>query len=434
MNSKHIFKDLSKYCFYLFVFLLPLQIDLSIYAPELYVTGKFTVYQHFLVYISEIFFLFSLIFLGISYIRKEIETKFTYGSKIIFISLLVFFIATEVSLVFAVDQIHSLLWIFRLFIFGLVYVYIVNKFVKVSRIIDIFIAAVSIQAVIAILQYLIQGSVGLPFIGEPALSTIAPGIAKIDLLGFKILRPYGTFAHPNVLAGFLLTSIFFSFHRMRKGNYIAYPLIIVQLIAFVVTFSRSAFLGLLVAFLLYISLHETKISLKYIFLVLSGLILVVVVFNLEQILIHKLLFIDFASIEERLEYLRIGKKMLIEHPFGVGFGNFTNIMQNYSINKLAPWMYQPVHNIFVLTANELGIIGGISFILLIVNTYIALFVKIFNKKVKKAVKEYHAVMFSILTGLVVIGLFDHYLISMFQGFALLFSIISLSAIPEFQNE
>ena len=120
--------------FWCCLILLPFQIDLSIYSPEIYVSGKFLVYQHFLVYISEIFLLISLIFLGIGLIYKKDKIKLNYGNYPIFIMILLFFIAGEISIIFSIDKIHSFLWVTRLFILGLMYFVIVNNFVSTKRI------------------------------------------------------------------------------------------------------------------------------------------------------------------------------------------------------------------------------------------------------------------------------------------------------------
>ena len=52
------------------------------------------------------------------------------------------------------------------------------------------------------------------------------------------------------------------YHRIREKEHIAYPLLFLQIGAFVLTFSRGAFIALLIAALVYISLQESKISFK----------------------------------------------------------------------------------------------------------------------------------------------------------------------------
>ena len=97
-------------------------------------------------------------------------------------------------------------------------------------------------------------------------------MAKIVVDGEKIIRAYGTFPHPNVLAGFLLMSLFISFYflfSIKKLSPLVIPakagiqylnhfkqflkqnwqfsllitLISVQFLAFILTFSRTAWLA-----------------------------------------------------------------------------------------------------------------------------------------------------------------------------------------------
>ncbi|HEX8932217.1 MAG TPA: hypothetical protein VF810_03625, partial [Patescibacteria group bacterium] len=58
------------------------------------------------------------------------------------------------------------------------------------------------ESLLAISQFLRQGSLGgiFYYFGERLFSGITPGIANASINGVLILRPYGTFSHPNVLA------------------------------------------------------------------------------------------------------------------------------------------------------------------------------------------------------------------------------------------
>src|SRR3989338_8016294 len=66
------------------------------------------------------------------------------------------------------------------------------------------------QALLGIYQFIGQRQSGLALLGEQALGSGIAGIAKIDVLGEKIVRAYGTLPHPNVLVAFLIFAIFVS--------------------------------------------------------------------------------------------------------------------------------------------------------------------------------------------------------------------------------
>ena len=160
------------------------------------------------------------------------------------------------------------------------------------------------------------------------------------------------------------------------------------------------------------------------FLALSLLILFIVIFNLEQTILNKILLTDSASFDQRVFYFSIGKKMMYANPFGVGLGNFTILMPDFTSIKLAPWDFQPVHNIYMLLANEIGIVGFIVFSLLIATLIVYLFIYQ-NRKDSSEEITVRVFLLAVLIAIAVIGLFDHYPISVYQGQLLLFIIIGL---------
>jgi len=72
------------------------------------------------------------------------------------------------------------------------------------------------------------------------------------------------------------------------------------------------------------------------------------------------------SFEERLFYLNVSRETIFKNYslnfFGIGMGSFVSNITIFSKNKPLIWQYQPVHNIFLLIWNELGIIGIILFL------------------------------------------------------------------------
>ena len=59
---------------------------------------------------------------------------------------------------------------------------------------------------------------GFWFLGESILGPEIPGVAKIVVAGGKILRAYGTFPHPNILAAFLLLGLFSSYYFLFRNR------------------------------------------------------------------------------------------------------------------------------------------------------------------------------------------------------------------------
>jgi len=61
-----------------------------------------------------------------------------------------------------------------------------------------------LETTLALYQSLKQSSLGLSFLGEPVISQETKGLAKLYINSKTIFRSYGTFAHPNVFAAFLV--------------------------------------------------------------------------------------------------------------------------------------------------------------------------------------------------------------------------------------
>lgn len=72
------------------------------------------------------------------------------------------------------------------------------------------------------------------------------------------------------------------------------------------------------------------------------------------------------AIQERFFFNEVGVDTVRQnYPqlfFGVGMGNFVSHYMQY-LPGLAPHLYQPVHNVFILVASEIGILGLIAFVI-----------------------------------------------------------------------
>src|SRR3990167_538799 len=83
---------------------------------------------------------------------------------------------------------------------------------------SLVILAISIfwQAYVMFMQFVFQKSLGLWFLGERNFSVDTPSIAHVYIFGKQLLRPYGTFPHPNVAAAFF--AVGFIILSARKGS------------------------------------------------------------------------------------------------------------------------------------------------------------------------------------------------------------------------
>jgi hypothetical protein len=67
------------------------------------------------------------------------------------------------------------------------------------------------QVFLGLIQLFLQRSIGLRWLGEQVLSVDIPGVSSIIINGVELLRAYGTFLHPNIYTGYLITSLLLYF-------------------------------------------------------------------------------------------------------------------------------------------------------------------------------------------------------------------------------
>ncbi|MBI2464027.1 O-antigen ligase family protein [Candidatus Peregrinibacteria bacterium] len=370
--------------------------------------------------LSDIFLLIAAVFFGISLIFNR-NKKWHFGSKKILIIALVFFIMIELQGLFESEQKHTLQALLRMLEYLIMYFMIVNEVLTMERIKKYWIITFSMQAFIAVLQSIFQHSVNLSPLGEPSIGANISGVAKIGLEQIKFIRSYGTLPHPNILGGLLVLSLFFTAffwknEKMRRN------IIIIQSLGLLTTFSRSAMVGYLGSIMfLWIALKpQLAVKKKLMELLKFGSIAVIIFILMQTKAFYALKEralpqLNDKALTERSEYLKISARMIEKFPlFGIGIGNFTTRMQDFTKKKLAPWEHQPVHNVFALVASETGLIGFAFFLF----AMMLIFQKIYreNKKFSnRDSKENVYLLYLCVFAVIIIMFFDHYWITLYQG-------------------
>lgn len=153
--------------------------------------------------------------------------------------------------------------------------------------------AIIFESVLAIAQFFHGSSLDgiFYYFGERTFTSLTPGIANASIHGDLILRPYATFSHPNVLAGFLLiymTILVFSmeYEVFSIKNLFYWLTITIGTIALLLSLSRVAIVvWILVLLLLAVRfIQKKKLYTKY--LILNTLLgcLVVLLFIISPLL------------------------------------------------------------------------------------------------------------------------------------------------------
>jgi hypothetical protein len=258
-------------------------------------------------------------------------------------------------------------------------------------------------SLIAIVQFCQQSSLNNWFwlLGERPLSVIVPGIALENLGGSLFLRPYATFSHPNSMAGLLLVGLISTLFTFKKIRFFWGYLGLI-LWGIFLSFSYSAWLVGVAILGLYFLFGKKKKSLFATGFLTTGL----VVLGFTQI--------SSQSVIERWQLMLAAFSMIKDNFFfGVGLNNFIVRLPEYWV-PISYRLWQPVHNFYLLTFAETGIV---VFVLVII---------FFAKTARKLLAGKNYSLFLALVAILLLGFFDHYWLTLQQNQILLSLILGLS--------
>lgn len=264
--------------------------------------------------------------------------------------------------------------------------------------------AIIFEAFLAIGQFLWGRSIGFWILGERSFNLSTPSIANFNWYGQIFLRPYGTFPHPNVLAAFMVLTMPIVVFLSKSKR------IVVGLgaISTVLSFSRSAMLLLFGIGLIFL---RKKLKMLVVILVIT-LPFIYVRFN-------SAFNFDSLSLSRREELSRIALDQITKEPLlGIGLNNFIPQVASSNLVPGPSRFLQPVHNIFLLSLAETGLVGFLGFLLLMGYPIIKLWGRQNQPFSKLLLLSWGTILF--------LGMFDHYFLTLPQGQRLLFLIWGLS--------
>lgn len=492
MLKKIELKDSYKYFLYLFIFLLPLQTRKVFLTSHSFYTGGFTEYGTVFLYLSDVLLFLSLLLFCIfnqDIIKKRLtELKKENGNRkrlrifIVFGLMVLWFFVSSIAhkeyLDLTLFRTAKILEMFLMI--GFVYVVFQDRKIF-TRSLFILILSAYFQGLLAVYQFIYQHSLfKSPLLhkltGETVLSPVSPGIAKIVINGQKMIRSYGVFPHPNLLGGFFVLTFFVSLYlyiqhkddklsskmvylkitdaSTRKYLISLFWLLIfaVQLLGLFFSFSRSAWIGFLIAGIFFIVFYLKSIkivsreTIKDFFLNNSGrwlktykelllafsFMFVFAVININLVLNRTVQNVSLAKYEQnlvlpendtfndRIFFDNVSRETILKNPV-IGSGPGTSIfqVQDY-LNKIgqkniAYWQYQPAHNIYLLAVSETGFIGLVLFLYVIIKILAFSIEGIVSRETILENKMLKISLLSVMISFLFIGMFDHYFLTMQQG-------------------
>lgn len=421
--------SISGFFFKLFWLFFPLQIQTLLYKADFF-SGQLNNFSSFFFLISEGFLIAALFFHGLEKLitnssKEKLLDSFSGLETVLGVGLISIFIWSMVSVFWADDKILAMLFSLRLLeLLGLIYL-LIDGCLPRDVLLKYLCWGAFFQVIIGLGQYLKQGDLGLSFLGESALAPNNLNVAKVDLAGEKILRAYGTFAHANIFGGYLVICFGLVLQKLSRENYWKYlHFLTAFLVGILLSFSRSAWLATAALLLILLAVQAIRVNWKQIAIAAVVLLFVIVIFSLDQIIWARFADLSLLAMDERLIFSDIARQMIWQNPwFGVGMGNFVISMPNYYSGILSPWLYQPVHNFFLLILSELGAVGMFFWV---VSLFAAL--KQVNDSMRRIIKSeryYWKVYWAVLFALLVLSMLDHYLYTTWAGQVVLMTVLGL---------
>ena len=392
-----------KHFLYLLIFLLPIQTRWIIKYGE--INGEIWEHGTISLYLVDILLILLITLLLSDYFLNKKPLKLNGNKKIIRVWLAAGLLELAIisSVFVAPDKLIAIFGYFE-FLLGIsLFFIIIYANYNFTKLIYAFFAGVFAQASLGIWQFLTQSSFANKWLGMALHDPTQPGTSVIETLGQVMpetfvqqgerwLRAYGGMDHPNVLGGLLVVAIIFiTNYELRITNYekskscyknikllTFYLLLFTFLTALFFTFSRAAWLGLCVCvlalFIIIIYKRQEKIFKKLFEISAISIFLFIILFsqfsNLVLTRLEASTRLEVKSSQERLtSYSRSFEIIKNNWFWGVGIGNYALVDRNMDveINSIQPnWYYQPVHNTFLLIWSEIGIIGLLAFIGLII--------------------------------------------------------------------
>lgn len=405
--------------FYALIVLLPVQLGRHFWPDSSYVLGLKIDYLSPTVYLTDL--LIGAIFVlwfweektRLAFVNLKAVAKKFWWVGAIFIFLLA-------NSVLAPSPLPAIFKFFKVLEFFLLAFYIAKNEFDLQIIRKLLSLVIAYSSLIVLGQFIKQASLGGPFwwLGERTFNAFSPGIAKAILAGRLVMRPYGTFPHPNALAGFVLVSLILigaSKKGFKIGKTFSWLPIFLGIGSLVVAFSRSAWLVCLLMGVLVLLLKMRGRKGKTLSRLTAG--------NFSFFLFLAFLggvvfyFGPRFSTEEafflRMESARVALRMAGDYPLtGVGLNNFIPQLPFYWQAPETVRFLQPVHNLYLLMIAETGLVG------------LGVFLWLLTLTVKKILGHYQLIF--ALSAVLLLGFFDHYWLTLQQNQLLLVLLLGFS--------
>ncbi len=311
------------------------------------------------------------------YLSPTIQLRF--GPKRVFLPLAAIVLISSASFLWAPDAAVAGYSSLRRILFIGMYVVLVSEMVRatVPMVVALIVVA-SAHTVVGLMQVALGEAIGVSILGE-----LASDALEFEKIGNP--QAYGFGANPNPVGMYLaITSVLsFGFFLLYESNRLMKGLTLLLFLAILVgmlaTFSRSALLGWFIAIsvMAFLALAGSDVRRGLVFQRIGIVMLIVGLLIVAGVVVDPggvgsqgisgVQRFTSENVANGFSYMVDDFEAsipVIQDNFirGVGAGNYPQALVNIGSDNAKIVLTVPVHNVFLLTFAEVGIIGGLAWI------------------------------------------------------------------------
>lgn len=270
-------------------------------------------------------------------------------------------------------------------------------------------------------QYAIQKVIGHPWLGMATQLPENPGVSVVEHGAYRVLRMYGGFPHPNIFGGWcavgLLLSVWLAATADSRSRALGWSFASAAIsVALLLTYARGAWIAAAVGVVV-MAWHVRKHQFALVALAASMLAMGVVGYSQRDHILSRFdrtQRLEAKSLDARASSLKLGLDLFLRHPM-FGTGPNAELLDAAHLlsapTSRAP--LEPPHDAYLLALVNVGVAGGAALL------YLAwMFLRFLFRQPDRGLS------ISILATLAILGLFDHYLWSLWAGQALVLTLLT----------
>ena len=304
--------------------------------------------------------------LSLLYLRWILKRHPNPRINVSIITLIALFIIICISNLFAFNRTVSVLETYRVFMIVFMSYYLCSNITDRNMIVLLsctLIATIPIETIIAACQYFGLFTSSSSIFGDSGVVTHEMGYAEV-------MRPSGTFSHPDKFAIYLTQVIPLSTASLlvtRKFLPRIYALIVFLsgMLALVMSLARAAWIGVACGLCVLFFLLWRLTIVRRKMLIIYSAITVIVAISAPIVILPRFLKSDMGSAQSRIPMAINAIAVIKTYPFlGVGPNNYPLESWRYAPEDLSTALVGwPVHNFYLLIGAECGLIALVIFLL-----------------------------------------------------------------------